>query len=182
MRSLALTLLPGSLAVCRLGPDEPVPGWAWGGPLAAVVRTAEELSVVCAEAAVPEGVRCERGWRVLQQRSDEGEVFEAEVTGYNKGGLLMNVEGVNAFVPLSQVVGVRPEGPEGDINEASLAQMTGRKLRVKVIELNRRRNRVILSERAAMQAKHDRQDRCHDDREADHQPGHNRPDRTGRPP
>src|SRR5439155_23069485 len=66
MRSLALTLLPGSLAVCRLGPDEPVPGWAWGGPLAAVVRTAEELSVVCAEAAVPEGVRCERGWRVFQ--------------------------------------------------------------------------------------------------------------------
>src|SRR4030088_800450 len=33
--------------------------------------------------------RGERGWRVLQTRYDEGEVFEAEVSGYNKGGLLM---------------------------------------------------------------------------------------------
>lgn len=95
--------------------------------------------------------RGERGWRVLQTRLEEGESFDAEVTGYNKGGLLVNVEGVNAFVPLSQVVGVRPEHPEGEINEGSLAQMVGRTLRVKVIELNRRRNRVILSERAAMQ-------------------------------
>lgn len=95
--------------------------------------------------------RGERGWRVLQTRLDEAESFEAEVTGYNKGGLLVNVEGVNAFVPLSQVVGVRPDTPDGEIGDASLAQMTGRKLRVKVIELNRRRNRVILSERAALQ-------------------------------
>ena len=95
--------------------------------------------------------RGERGWRVLQTRFEEGESFEAEVTGYNKGGLLVNVEGVNAFVPLSQVVGVRPEHPDGDVSESSLAQMSGRKLRVKVIEINRRRNRVILSERAALQ-------------------------------
>lgn len=95
--------------------------------------------------------RGERGWRVLQQRFDEGESFEAEVTGHNKGGLLVNVEGVNAFVPLSQVVGVRPEHPDGEVSESSLAAMAGRQLRVKVIEINRRRNRVILSERAAMQ-------------------------------
>ncbi len=95
--------------------------------------------------------RGERGWRVLQQRFEEGESFEAEVTGHNKGGLLVNVEGVNAFVPLSQVVGVRPEQPDGEVSESSLAAMAGRTLRVKVIEINRRRNRVILSERAAMQ-------------------------------
>ena len=53
--------------------------------------------------------RGERGWRILQQRFEEGEAFEAEVTGYNKGGLLVNVEGVHAFVPLSQVGGVRPD-------------------------------------------------------------------------
>jgi len=95
--------------------------------------------------------RGERGWRVLQQRFEEGESFEAEVTGHNKGGLLVNVEGVNAFVPLSQVVGVRPEQPDGEVSESSLAALAGRTLRVKVIEINRRRNRVILSERAAMQ-------------------------------
>ncbi len=93
--------------------------------------------------------RGERGWHVLQQRYDDNESFEAEVTGYNKGGLLVNVEGVNAFVPLSQVVGVRPDQREGA--DSSLAQMAGRSLRLKVIEINRRRNRVILSERAALQ-------------------------------
>jgi small subunit ribosomal protein S1 len=69
------------------------------------------------------------------------------VTGYNKGGLLVNVEGVHAFVPLSQVVGVRPD-QEG---EGGLASAVGKQLRLKVIEINRRRNRVILSERAALQ-------------------------------
>jgi small subunit ribosomal protein S1 len=94
--------------------------------------------------------RGERGWRVLQQRFEEGESFEAEVSGYNKGGLLVNVEGVNAFVPLSQLVGIRPERTDED-PEGSLSQAVGRSLHLKVIEINRRRNRVILSERAALQ-------------------------------
>ncbi|MHB8577824.1 MAG: 30S ribosomal protein S1, partial [Dehalococcoidia bacterium] len=123
------------------------------------LRQGEMVLVYIMQPETPEGqvllsldrARGERGWRVLQQRFDEAESFEAEVTGYNKGGLLVNVEGVNAFVPLSQVVGVRPDHPDGEISDGSLAQMAGRKLRVKVIELNRRRNRVILSERAAMQ-------------------------------
>lgn len=93
--------------------------------------------------------RGERGWRILQARFEEGTPFEGEVTGYNKGGLLVNVEGVNAFVPLSQVVGIRADQREGA--DSTLAQMTGKKLQLKVIEINRRRNRVILSERAAVQ-------------------------------
>lgn len=91
--------------------------------------------------------RGERGWRILQQRFEDAEAFEAEVTGFNKGGLLVNVEGVHAFVPLSQVVGVRPEQD----GEGGLASAVGKQLRLKVIEINRRRNRVILSERAALQ-------------------------------
>jgi small subunit ribosomal protein S1 len=94
--------------------------------------------------------RGEQGWHVLQERFESGETFEGEVTGYNRGGLLVNVEGVNAFVPLSQLTGVRPDrGDDGGSN--SLAEAVGRKLRLKVIEINRRRNRVILSERAALQ-------------------------------
>jgi small subunit ribosomal protein S1 len=95
--------------------------------------------------------RGERGWRTLQERFESGESFEGQVTGYNRGGLLVNVEGVNAFVPLSQLVGLRPErGSEGNGGN-SLAEAVGRSLRLKVIEINRRRNRVILSERAALQ-------------------------------
>lgn len=91
--------------------------------------------------------RGEQGWRVLQDRFETGEIFEGEITGYNKGGLLANVEGVNAFIPMSQVVGAKP-GTEGT---ASLGEQMGRTLQLKVIEINRRRNRAILSERAALQ-------------------------------
>jgi len=92
--------------------------------------------------------RGERGWRSLQTLFESGESFEGEVTGFNKGGLLVNVEGVAAFVPLSQLVGLRPERSD---TGAGLQTAVGRTLRLKVIELNRRRNRVILSERGALQ-------------------------------
>jgi small subunit ribosomal protein S1 len=95
--------------------------------------------------------RGERGWHELQARFESGESFEGEVTGYNKGGLLVNVEGVNAFVPMSQLTGVRPDRNRDDGGTSSLAEAVGRTLRLKVIEINRRRNRVILSERAALQ-------------------------------
>ena len=96
--------------------------------------------------------RGETGWHTLQERFDSGEIFEATVSGHNKGGLLVNVDGVNAFVPMSQVVGFRPErGHEDEPGGPSLADAVGRPLRLKVIEINRRRNRVILSERAALQ-------------------------------
>jgi uncharacterized protein len=61
-------VLPGELAVARLEPGGPLPAWASAGggdPLHAVVRTSSELSVVCAAARVPDGVRAERGWRAL---------------------------------------------------------------------------------------------------------------------
>ncbi len=62
---LKLNVLGVSLSICRLGPADPVPHWAWTGPFACVVRTGEELSVVCAATSVPEGVKVEPGWRAL---------------------------------------------------------------------------------------------------------------------
>jgi hypothetical protein len=64
-RRLDLVLLPGPYAVCRLPADAESPVWA-AGEFVSVSRTTEELSVVCREEAVPEGVRCERGWRCLR--------------------------------------------------------------------------------------------------------------------
>lgn len=125
-------------------------------PLSKVQR-GDELLVYVLQPESQEGqvilsldrARGEQGWRTLQKRFEDGDSFEGEVTGFNKGGLLVNVEGVNAFVPLSQVVGVRPDRDEG--GDGGLQASVGRNLRLKVIEINRRRNRVILSERAAMQ-------------------------------
>jgi len=96
--------------------------------------------------------RGERGWRVLQDYMDANEAFEGYVTGSNKGGLLVNVEGVNAFVPLSQIV-AGPDRGSPENTQRALSEWVGKTVTLKVIELNRRRNRAILSERSAVQEK-----------------------------
>ena len=63
---LTLTLLEERLAVCRLKAAAEVPAWATAASLFSVTRTAAELSVVCPEEFVPDGVRCERGWRAFE--------------------------------------------------------------------------------------------------------------------
>ncbi len=65
MKPLTLELLPETYAICRMEPGEAPPGWATGGGFLSMTRTGSELSIVCVQQAVPEGVRCERGWRCL---------------------------------------------------------------------------------------------------------------------
>lgn len=63
--ALSLLVLEETFAVCRLPGDALLPGWAQG-ELVSLTRTAEELSVVCPERVVPEGVRREGGWKCLR--------------------------------------------------------------------------------------------------------------------
>jgi hypothetical protein len=69
---LPLVVLPEKLAVCRLPAEAAVPDWADpallypGSDLLSVVRTRDELSLVCSERFVPPEVKAERGWRALQ--------------------------------------------------------------------------------------------------------------------
>ena len=97
--------------------------------------------------------RREKSWRRLQEIFDEAGVIEAEVTNYNKGGLLVNLDGVRGFVPASQVTEIRG-GDEGS-KQADMARLVGTKLPLKIIEINRHRNRLILSERQAIQERRD---------------------------
>lgn len=62
---LMLTILPDTLAVCRLDAGEGVPPWATGS-FFSITRTADELSVVCLQSQVPDGVRFEQDWRCVQ--------------------------------------------------------------------------------------------------------------------
>jgi hypothetical protein len=70
-RSLQLELLAGTLAVCRLDPDSPLPSWA-AGSFVSLTRTDAELSVVCPADGVPPGVPAEGGWRALRVRGPLG--------------------------------------------------------------------------------------------------------------
>ncbi|MBS0632564.1 MAG: ACT domain-containing protein [Verrucomicrobia bacterium] len=67
MSALTLRVVPGAYAVCRLAPDAALPAWAAGATgFSSITRTADELSVICAESAVPADVKSERGWALLQ--------------------------------------------------------------------------------------------------------------------
>jgi small subunit ribosomal protein S1 len=120
-----------------------------GDPIVAVVLQPEDqeghaiLSLVKAQA--------ERSWRELERRFAAGEAIEGEVVEHNKGGLVVAVKGARGFVPLSQVAEIRRSGMTEEQVEQKLASLKGKRVWVKIIEMNRRRNRLILSERAAVQ-------------------------------
>ena len=63
---IKLSVKPGRYAVCRLDSQAPLPAWIAAQPFCSVTRTADECSIVCLESAVPAGIQCERGWRMLK--------------------------------------------------------------------------------------------------------------------
>ncbi len=89
--------------------------------------------------------RSEEGWRILQEHYQHNQIFQALVVGHNRGGLVLSVEGVRCFLPVSQMV----VSPERSDRESALPRWVGQWLTIKVLELNRRKGRVIVSEKAA---------------------------------
>jgi small subunit ribosomal protein S1 len=92
----------------------------------------------------------EKEWRSLEKLLESEEIFEGTVTGYNKGGLIVQLGQVRGFVPTSQLVPLSRWDKERSLTrEERGAKMVGQQLWLKIIELDRQRNRLILSERAA---------------------------------
>ena len=88
----------------------------------------------------------EKDWREAERLFKEQGVFEGGVAGYNKGGLIVRLGKVRGFVPTSQL----SVPVEEDVSAEELkAGAVGKTIQLKVIELDRERNRLILSERAA---------------------------------
>jgi small subunit ribosomal protein S1 len=94
--------------------------------------------------------RQQQAWIRAQELFDSGKIWEEEVIGYNKGGLVVPVDEIRGFIPASQVPGF-PHGLSQEDRLARLATMVGETLPVKVIEINRRKRRLILSSTAAQQ-------------------------------
>jgi len=89
----------------------------------------------------------EKDWREAQRLYETQEVFEGTVAGYNKGGLIVRLGKVRGFVPTSQLALFVGDPVSVEERKASLV---GSAIQVKVIELDRARNRLILSERSAV--------------------------------
>jgi small subunit ribosomal protein S1 len=97
----------------------------------------------------------ERKWRTMQEQFEAGLVIEAPVIDHNKGGLIVDC-GIRGFVPISQIVDF-PRRPQNDQPRDAaqeiaekLQPFVGRKLRLKILEVNRKANRLILSEKVAL--------------------------------
>ncbi len=138
---------------------------AGGSIIAMVVRpeSGDNPAILSVDRAVGE-----QGWRSLEKAMESGEVIEGKIAGFNRGGSIVEVEGVQGFVPMSQLVSVprerfrlyQEEGSnlsaeeQQSIQDAQSAEL-GRDLQVKVLEVNRSRNRAIFSERQAVQESRD---------------------------
>ncbi len=90
-----------------------------------------------------------KAWGLVDDMLKSEEVYEGKVSGYNKGGLLVDVDGLRGFVPASQVSAVRRSMAVGATPEQRWAKMHGEPIAVRIIEVDRERRRLILSERAA---------------------------------
>jgi small subunit ribosomal protein S1 len=90
----------------------------------------------------------QQDWETAERYFDTDEKTELEVTGYNRGGLLVTWNSLRGFVPASQLVDF-PVDVDELTRQKSLAERVGKRLSLRIIELDRTQNRLILSERAA---------------------------------
>jgi small subunit ribosomal protein S1 len=93
----------------------------------------------------------EQDWRQAEAFLASGETFNSRVIGFNKGGLIVPLGQLRGFVPASQVSVLRRVDASGNTPEQRWGAMVNEPINVQVIEVDRERRRLILSERAALQ-------------------------------
>ena len=89
-------------------------------------------------------------WQQVKDLEESGEIVKVKISGANQGGLMADLLGLKAFLPFSQLAANHmPEGLENDKAKLveELKKMTGEELSVKVINVNQRNNKLIVSER-----------------------------------
>lgn len=88
-------------------------------------------------------------WDDVEKLITDAVVIETKIIGFNKGGLIAAVEGLRGFLPSSQIGALRRSQITGDTPEQKYQKMVGQPITIRVIEVDRERRRLIVSERAA---------------------------------
>jgi len=88
-------------------------------------------------------------WRMVREIFMKDQVISLEITGFNRGGLLVGGNGLHGFVPISHLLEINCLTDDNE-KEKILASYVGRTLAFKVIECEPERGRVVFSERAAL--------------------------------
>lgn len=92
----------------------------------------------------------QKSWQAIKELYEKGEDFTVKISGANSGGLMAEVEGLKAFLPVSQLSNEHyPRVDDGDKSKIleELKKFVGQDLRVKVLDFNLRSDKLILSEK-----------------------------------
>jgi small subunit ribosomal protein S1 len=100
--------------------------------------------------------RQQKDWLTAERLMATGEMWEGAVTGYNRGGLIVQFGDVQAFVPVSHISDL-PRGVPENERQNRLSGLVNRKMGFKVIEVDRQRRRLVLSQRNAQKEYRERQ-------------------------
>jgi small subunit ribosomal protein S1 len=92
--------------------------------------------------------RQQKDWLTAERLMASADMWEGAVSGYNRGGLIVQFGDIQAFVPVSHITDL-PRGIPENERQSRLAQLVGRHMGFKVIEVDRQRRRLVLSQRNA---------------------------------
>ncbi len=90
----------------------------------------------------------QRDWIDAQDLLDNGKIVQHKVIGYNKGGLTIEFRHLKGFVPASHIIDM-PRNMSEDQRRGELEGFIGSDMRLKVIEVDRRRRRLVMSQMLA---------------------------------
>lgn len=127
--------------------DETVESWEVGDEIKVYVVTPEDSNgnlILSFTRALEE-----ENWQTAEELLESEESYTSKIEGYNKGGLLVPLGTIRGFVPASQIGLSRRLTITGNSPEERYSEMVGEEIEVCVIEVDRDRRRLILSERAA---------------------------------
>ena len=127
--------------------DETVESWEVGDEIKVFVVTPEDSNgnLILSYTRALE----EENWQTAEELLESEDSFTSKIEGYNKGGLLVPLGTIRGFVPASQIGLGRRLTITGNSPEERYSEMVGEEIEVCVIEVDRDRRRLILSERAA---------------------------------
>ena len=115
----------------------------------------DEVPVYIAQTDDPETLvvsihlaRLNQDWIEAEALLTSGQIFEGEVIGYNKGGVIVPYGRIRGFVPISHLSDVTP-GMGERRRQQRLARLRGESIGVKIIEVDRHRHRLVMSQREA---------------------------------
>jgi len=90
-------------------------------------------------------------WQDIKEKKDSGEIISTKIININKGGLIVEVSGIQGFLPLSQLASEHyPKVDGGDTTKIvqALQKFKGQEFKVKILDFNEGENKLIVSERA----------------------------------